>query len=154
MLELCDSFLPKTIPEYFFNRNWSNFNCILDFYRTGSLHMRAETCAIVFRDDLAFWGIEEIFLEPCCALKYFPEIEACCKEFEAEFKEDKEAEMRKRFEKFPETTLGNVRKILWSITEYPEESRRARVRSHRVMYGIGTVLGKNSVHGPASTSRQ
>ena len=28
------------------------------------------------KDDLEFWNINELLLEPCCALKYFPDIEA------------------------------------------------------------------------------
>ena len=27
------------------------------------------------KDDLEFWTINELLLEPCCALKYFPDIE-------------------------------------------------------------------------------
>ena len=26
------------------------------------------------KDDLEFWNINELLLEPCCALKYFPDI--------------------------------------------------------------------------------
>ena len=29
--------------------------------------------------DFDFWGIDEMFLEPCCALKYYPEMEVCSK---------------------------------------------------------------------------
>ncbi len=29
--------------------------------------------------DLEYWGIDELLLEPCCALKYYPEIELCVK---------------------------------------------------------------------------
>ena len=28
------------------------------------------------KDDLEFWNINELLLEPCCALKFFPDIEA------------------------------------------------------------------------------
>ena len=27
-------------------------------------------CAMVFKTDLEFWGIDELAMEPCCALKY------------------------------------------------------------------------------------
>ena len=32
-------------------------------------------CAISRKDDLEFWNINELLLEPCCALKFFPDIE-------------------------------------------------------------------------------
>ena len=31
------------------------------------------------REELDYWGIDELLLEPCCALKYYPEIELCFK---------------------------------------------------------------------------
>ena len=32
-------------------------------------------CANSRKDDLEFWNINELLLEPCCALKFFPDIE-------------------------------------------------------------------------------
>ena len=34
--------------------------------------------------DLEYWQIDELILEPCCALKYYPEIELCVKEQKGE----------------------------------------------------------------------
>ena len=31
-------------------------------------------CALVFQKDLEYWAVDEYTLEPCCALKYFPEV--------------------------------------------------------------------------------
>ena len=31
-------------------------------------------CALVFKKDLEYWAVDEYTLEPCCALKYFPEV--------------------------------------------------------------------------------
>ena len=39
ILSLCDSYTPGDPPEYYFNRNPSTFNAILDFYRLGTLHL-------------------------------------------------------------------------------------------------------------------
>ena len=33
------------------------------------------TSLIIRKEDLDFWNINELLLEPCCALKYFPDIE-------------------------------------------------------------------------------
>ena len=41
-------------------------------------------CALVTKAELEYWGIDELLMEPCCALKYYPEIELCVKEVEGE----------------------------------------------------------------------
>ena len=48
-------------------------------YRNGTLHLMSGVCALVTKAELEYWGIDELLLEPCCALKYYPEIELCCK---------------------------------------------------------------------------
>ena len=42
-------------------------------------HLTSTGCALVLQKDMEYWGIDELLLEPCCALKYYPEIELCCK---------------------------------------------------------------------------
>ena len=76
ILALCDEFVPGNgnPPEYFFDRNPVNFPTILNVYRTDKFHMIEAGCALVFQKDLEYWAIDEYSLEPCCALKYFPEV--------------------------------------------------------------------------------
>ena len=52
--------------------------------RCGTLHISNGVCALVTKKDLEYWGIDELLLEPCCALKFYPEIELCVKEVEGE----------------------------------------------------------------------
>lgn len=52
----------------------------LDIYRTNMFHLTSTGCALVLQKDLEFWGIDELMMEPCCALKYYPEIETCVNE--------------------------------------------------------------------------
>ena len=64
-----------------FNRsveNGTKYNPYLTF-RNGTLHLMSGVCALVTKAELEYWGIDELLLEPCCALKYYPEIELCCK---------------------------------------------------------------------------
>ena len=61
ILSLCDGFTPNVDSpqgrvEYFFNRNWTTFNSILDIYRRGKLHGMTASCAMTFHDDLDYWG--------------------------------------------------------------------------------------------------
>ena len=132
ILNLCDGFIPSLENpggrcEYFFNRNWTTFNSILDIYRRGKLHGITASCAMTFHDDLDYWGIDELFLDPCCALKYYPERENCQNELEGErLAKEKEAQRQKE-EDFGQSRIGRVRKSLWNLTEYPETSYGARV---------------------------
>ena len=142
ILNLCDGYIPNIETpngrkEYFFNRNWTTFNSILDIYRRGKLHGMTASCAMTFHDDLDYWGIDELFLDPCCALKYYPERENCQNELEGErMSKEKEAQ-RKIDEDFGSSCVGRTRKFLWNLTEYPETSYGARVGKQKNQIKIG-----------------
>ncbi len=53
ILSICDSYAPGETPEYYFNRNACTFNSILDFYRLGTLHLKVDSCAMVFKASAA-----------------------------------------------------------------------------------------------------
>ena len=84
-------------------------------------------CALVTKKELEYWGIDELLLEPCCALKYYPEIELCVKEIEGEEESRLKQQARKLDEDFGRSRTGRVRKYLWNLTEYPETSKAAQV---------------------------
>lgn len=52
--------------EYFFDRHPNMFLMILNYYRTGKLHVPSDICGPAFEDELAFWGIDEKQIESCC----------------------------------------------------------------------------------------
>ena len=72
ILDLCDGFFPGSPPIIFFFRNPQNFQVILDVYRRREMHVSENSCPLTSEQEFEFWGLEEIFLQPCCALKYFP----------------------------------------------------------------------------------
>ena len=45
------------------------------FERNGKFHVSENGCALVLQKDLEYWIIDELIMEACCALKYFPQIE-------------------------------------------------------------------------------
>ncbi len=128
----CDRYKVATsnddVPEYFLDRNYTGFINILDAYRSGSLHLNANNCAVITRDDMSYWGIDELLIEPCCAVKYYPEIEVCQSELDMEADEEKKAADREKLEDFGPSFLGRTRKYLWDLFEYPQTSRGAQVR--------------------------
>ena len=67
------------------------------------------------------------FTEPCCALKYYPEIEICVKEQKGEQEAKRKEAQRLEDENFGQHPLGKIRTYLWNLFEYPETSREAQV---------------------------
>ena len=43
---------------------------ILNYYRTGKLHVPTDVCGPLFESELAFWGLDESQIEPCCWNSY------------------------------------------------------------------------------------
>ncbi|KAM9321669.1 voltage-gated potassium channel KCNC4-like [Gastrophryne carolinensis] len=56
--------------EYFFDRHPGIFSYVLNYYRTGKLHCPADICGPLFEEELAYWGIDETDVEPCCWMTY------------------------------------------------------------------------------------
>ncbi|XP_028925776.1 potassium voltage-gated channel subfamily C member 4 isoform X2 [Ornithorhynchus anatinus] len=56
--------------ELFFDRHPGVFAYVLNYYRTGKLHCPADVCGPLFEEELAFWGIDETDVEPCCWMTY------------------------------------------------------------------------------------
>ena len=81
----------------------------------------------IFQKDLEYWQIDELILEPCCALKYYPEIELCVKEQKGEQEAKAKESQRLADENFGNSKWGKIRTLLWNVMEYPETSRTAQV---------------------------
>ena len=52
--------------EYFFDRNPTCFEAIVNYFRTGQLHYPNNVCGPVFECELKFWGVEEEQMQTCC----------------------------------------------------------------------------------------
>lgn len=66
VLDLCDdvssvevAYGGGTRTEYFFDRHPRSFGAVIDFYRTGKLHLIDDLCALSFSDDLDYWKTRE-----------------------------------------------------------------------------------------------
>lgn len=56
--------------QYFFDRDPDLFRYILNYYRTGRIHMPRDVCFTAFSDELAYFGIRADIVADCCHEDY------------------------------------------------------------------------------------
>ena len=56
---------------YFFDRNPEIFSCVLDYYRTGELHLPKQTCGAAIRNELEYWQIPPTSISDCCVSSFY-----------------------------------------------------------------------------------
>ena len=137
ILEYCDEFIPGNPPEYFFDRNPDNFPAILNMYRTNEFHTIESGCALVLQRDIRYWEIDELTMEPCCALKYYPECDVLQSEKDGDLEKKKKVLEQAEEENFGNTELGQWRTWLWNTIEYPWTSRLAQFLA---LFSLSMVL--------------
>jgi hypothetical protein len=52
------------------------------------------------------FSADELLMEPCCALKYYPDIELCVNEMHGEEKSKEKQQRREKEENFGDSTIG------------------------------------------------
>ena len=64
---------------------------------------------MVMRRDFQYWGLEELNLEACCALKFYPQIELCNTQIEGDVAEKLKEEEEKNAENFGDSKVAKIR---------------------------------------------
>ena len=124
---LCDGFIPGPVPVLFFDRNPQHFGTILDVYRKEEVHVCEMHCSLVVQNEFKYWGLEQILLQPCCSLKYYPETYRANIELDEDNKEKKLFDEREKDENFGTDCRGRFRSMVWDFLEYPETSKWSQV---------------------------
>ena len=124
--------------ELFFDRHPGIFAQVLNYYRTGKLHCPNDVCGPLFEEELAYWGIDEKDMEPCCWTSYTQhrDAEQNLKSFNPPPERDSEPEYEMG-EELPNSQ--HSRKLswhnhwqhfqprIWAILEEPRSSKTAKV---------------------------
>uniref|UniRef100_A0A3P8UVC8 Potassium voltage-gated channel subfamily C member 4 n=1 Tax=Cynoglossus semilaevis TaxID=244447 RepID=A0A3P8UVC8_CYNSE len=123
------------VTEFFFDRHPGIFAYVLNYYRTGKLHCPADVCGPLFEEELAFWGIDETDVEPCCWMTYrqHRDAEEALDVFQPPEPDDTDddREMARRFgiEDCPDRSRGCCevwQPKIWALFDDPYSSRAAR----------------------------
>lgn len=139
IIDLCDAY-SLVDNEYFFDRHPRSFNSILNFYRTGKLHVVDEMCVMAFSDDLDYWGIDEVYLESCCQNKFNTRKE----HVEEEMKKEANNVKKEVEEDFGDGKFAKYQKCLWDLIEKPHTSTAAKVLllNKYILLSIGFIIPK------------
>ena len=134
LIRLCDDY-DISNGEFFFDRHPRSFTSVINFYRTGKLHLVDDICVISFHDDLVYWGIDEYYLELCCQNKYHQKKDHVLEEMK------KEAELLKveTEEAAGHRSCDGPRRKIWDLVEHPHTSKAARVCS-RFLFSYIIIL--------------
>uniref|UniRef100_A0A3B5R238 Potassium voltage-gated channel subfamily C member 4 n=1 Tax=Xiphophorus maculatus TaxID=8083 RepID=A0A3B5R238_XIPMA len=130
-----DAELPS-VSEFFFDRHPGIFAYVLNYYRTGKLHCPADVCGPLFEEELAFWGIDDTDVEPCCWMTYrqHRDAEEALEIFEPpdpeDTDDDRDTPRRFGIEDRSDRSRGCWevwRPKLWALFDDPYTSKAARV---------------------------
>ena len=94
---------------------------ILDLYRLGSLHVTDTGCALVMESNMKYWAIDELLIESCCSLKYYPQLDVCQTEKSGDIEAKKIAEEKLKEENFGTSKFGRFRSWLWDTIGFYEK---------------------------------
>lgn len=124
--EFLSQFYRGTLNDYFFDRDPSLFSSVLEYQRSGVLHIPVNMCGKVARQELEFWGIDESCIEKCC----WSTFDSWNSTYDA-LKQLEEAQNRTFYQytekQISELKFGKYRAAIWNFLSNPRSSYGAKV---------------------------
>ena len=134
ILELCDEYCVDSsgIKTYTFYRNPDHFNTILDVYRANEVHCINHCCTMTTKEELDYWGSDELAMELCCSSKY-SEKNKIHKRHKKRDKDRKTHELNviTLDDQFGNSFIQQIRKKIWHVIENPRSSTAAQVTTSK-----------------------
>jgi len=124
ILDLVDAYSLEE-NEFYVDRDPGTFNCILNYYRMGKLHIIDEVCPLDFSDDLRYWMIDENFIEFCCLDKLVERRDA----IQTAVAKENIIEEEELVEDFGDGYFAPYQQALWDLFEKPQSSAAAKIMS-------------------------
>lgn len=114
--------VPRQPAEFFFDRNCFLFEYILDFYRTGELHLPQNRCGKALKTELNFWGLTEADIASCCWKAFTDSTDQVSTQEKIEKEFDALCEKR-CLSKLDDSLKSKI----WAFLVYPKSSTAAKV---------------------------
>ncbi|XP_013420580.1 potassium voltage-gated channel protein Shaw isoform X2 [Lingula anatina] len=112
--------------DYFFDRHPGIFESVLNYYRTGGLHVPITACGPAVKAELEFWGISEFEMEDCCWTTYssYQERKESLAKFDSFLGK---SPYKSRYRGDRVTTWQSARRRVWTDLENPGSSLFAKI---------------------------
>lgn len=122
----------RELDCYFFDRNPTIFQCILDYYRTGTLHLPGNLCFDLVDSELTFWNLNgNRLLSNCCRSNWHAFQERKSLLDTVYTKASVQNSTKQHEHRLLHITAGirQIRYKLWLFLDFPDSSAYAQVRN-------------------------
>lgn len=121
--------------DYFFDRDPQVFSVVLNYLRTGELHLPTYLCGPAVQNEFKYWGIDEMDIERCCWQPYNT-WKTQNRSLEKLEHDRKRSTTQKDLEKDRQSSncWRRCRACVWNFLQNPNSSCGAKVRTCVFVY--------------------
>ena len=117
LADLCDDFNTE-LNEFFFDRDPTLFNYILNYYRTGKLHVSESLCPVDLNNELIYWDLDQPLMDVCCEEKLYnkeKEVDQTLANYVSIMKEVKIQKAQEKKDKL--SKLKRIKSKIWNLVD-------------------------------------